>query len=429
MSRDKNDTMKKGINEEIRLQDLREYGILDTPSEAEFEALTFLASQICDVPFALVSLVDAERVWFKSKVGFKEQEIPRAQFFCTEAIKQWESVPKGYVPSGKELFLVEDAQKDARFASLPMVTRKLKIRFYAGAPLISPKGQVLGTLCILDKKPRMLTKEQQHALLALSRLVVSQLELRRMNNMVKIEPVEKDQIEIEQALLTVVNTVSEGITFSDESGFFEVFNPRMEELTGYSMKEANDAPDFNRLMYPGEDEYRRSLNAQKELIATGQVQESETTIRTKSGEKKILWVSSSLVPYRNRKMMLSVYRDITEHKRTDHEVYRSEKRFRVFFESNPLPSWVFDLESLQFIEVNNAAIQHYGYTKEEFLAMSVMDIRPAEDIANLQAALDAIRMRESNTAQGKHRRKDGSVIDVQLSGMISNMIAAMLCWW
>jgi PAS domain S-box-containing protein len=209
--------------------------------------------------------------------------------------------------------------------------------------------------------------------------------------------------------------VSEGITLSDETGFFEVFNPRMEELTGYLMKEANDASDFNRFLYPSEDIYQQALGAQKQLLSTGQAQESETAIRTKSGETKILLVSSSLVPYKNHKMMLCVYRDITEHKRSDYALRINEKRLHIFFESIPLPIWVFDLESLQLIEVNNTALQHYGYTKEEFLAMNGMDIHPAEDIPSFQAALEAIRTKESNTTHGRHRRKDGSIIEVQLS--------------
>ncbi|MGA3288023.1 MAG: PAS domain S-box protein [Bacteroidota bacterium] len=396
--------MSKGTNENTRLRNLREYGILDTAPEAEFDALTFLASQICDVPFALVSFVDAERVWFKSNVGFKVQELPLAESFCAEAIEK------------KELFFVEDAQKDARFASLPMVTRGPKIRFYAGAPLISPKGQVLGMLSVLDKKPHKLKKEQRLALRELSRLVVSHLDLRRNITRLKTTGIEdKNVTESEQRFLRVVHMVSEGITLSDESGFFEVFNPRMEELTGYLMKEANDASDFNRFLYPSEDLYQQALGAQKQLLSTGQAQESETAIRTKSGETKIFLVSSSLVPYKNHKMMLCVYRDITEHKRSDYALRINEKRLRIFFESIPLPTWVFDLESLQFIEVNNTALQHYGYTKEEFLAMSVMDIRPVEDIPNFQTALEAIRIKESNTTHGRHRRKDGSIIEVQLS--------------
>jgi PAS domain S-box-containing protein len=222
-------------------------------------------------------------------------------------------------------------------------------------------------------------------------------------------------VESEHKLLTILNKVNEGITLSDESGFFEVFNPRMEELTGYSLNEANDNPDFNRLLSSTEDEYRRMLSNQKELIITNRVQESEIAIRSKSGEKKILLMSSSMIKYNNRELMLSVYRDITERKKAEQAIRTSAKRFRIFFENNPIPTWVFDLESCQFLEVNNAAVNHYGYSREEFLAMSIMDLRSPEDTESLQEALEIIKTRESNTAEGKHCLKDGTVIDVHLS--------------
>ena len=234
--------MALNSNEKERLQELYEYAILDTQPEIEFDALTSIASQICSAPVALINLVDEERVWCKSKVGLEATQMPRYQFFCNETIKQ------------NDLLLIEDTEKDVRFSSLPIVTNKPKFRFYAGAPLISPQGFVVGTLCILDMKPRTLTEKQRYALIELSHLVVSQLELRRNVRKLETALAEKERVkelvsESENKLLTIINTVTEGITLCDESGFFEVFNPRMEELTGYSLKEANDNPDFNRLLF------------------------------------------------------------------------------------------------------------------------------------------------------------------------------------
>jgi PAS domain S-box-containing protein len=396
--------MSEGIDENTRLSNLRAYEILDTVPEAEFDTLAFLASQICDVPFALVGFVDADRVWFKSNVGFRIKELPLAESFCAEAIEK------------KDLFIVEDAQKDARFSFLPMVTREPKIRFYAGAPLISPKGQVLGMLSILDQKPHKLKKEQQHALEELSRLVVLQLDLRRRVTHIKtLEGENKNAGEIEQQFLKVVQMVSEGITLSDENGFFEIFNSQMEELTGYSMQEANDASDFNKLLYPSENLYQQMLRIHEQLLSTGQAQESETKIHTKSGETKTILVSSSLVSYKNQKMMLCVYRDIAEYKRSDHALTSIEKGYRKIFGSIPLPILVFDSESLQFIEVNNNALKLYGYTKEEFLTMNLMDICPAENIPSFQTDLDMIQRKGSIATHSNHLRKDGSIIEVQLS--------------
>ena len=400
--------MNKKLNEKERLQELHEYEILDTQPEAEFDALTTIASQICDVPIALINFLDEERVWSKSKVGLEEQEMPRNQSFCTETIKQ------------KELLIVEDTEKDTRFSSLPIVMHGAKIRFYAGAPLISPHKNVLGTLCILDTKPRILTENQRTTLQKLSHLVILQLETRRSVLQMKRRLFEKERIEEsategEHKLLDILNLVSEGITLCDESGFFELYNSRMKDLTGYSIKEANDNPDFNRLLSLNEDEYQRLLSKQNELWLTGIAQESEVAIRAKSGEMRILLMSSSLIENNKRKMMLNVYRDVTESKKSEHAIHAGTKRFRIFFENNPIPTWVFDLETHQFLEVNNAAIDQYGYSKEEFLALNIMDLCSEDNTESLQEALETIKTRESNTAQGRHRLKDGTVIDVDLS--------------
>lgn len=154
-------------NEAKRLKVLWQYEVLDTVPEAVFDDLAELAGEICETPFSLLSLVDESRQWFKARHGLSSSETTRDISFCAHAILQ------------PDLFIVPDATKDERFKDSPMVVAEPRIRFYAGAPLITPDGYALGTLCILDRIPRELTASQKKALRVLARLAVTQLELRR----------------------------------------------------------------------------------------------------------------------------------------------------------------------------------------------------------------------------------------------------------
>ena len=161
------------VIEAARVAALDRYAILDSEPEEAFDDLVTLAAHICQTPMAMLSLVDDHRQWFKSKVGVQVRETPKDISICAPAIQQ------------KDLFIVPDTHEDARFRENPLVLGEPSIRFYAGAPLINDDGFALGTLCVVDREPRVLDNEQKEALEALSRLALRQMELRKNLQLLK----------------------------------------------------------------------------------------------------------------------------------------------------------------------------------------------------------------------------------------------------
>ncbi|CAM3724890.1 ATP-binding protein [Mucilaginibacter galii] len=154
-------------NEDERLASLVSYDILDTLEEDEFDEITKLASQICETPVALITLIDQKRQWFKSAVGTDVRETPREYAFCSYTILE------------KDVLVVSNAREDARFANNPLVTGDPNVAFYAGAPIINEEGYPLGSICVIDTEAKELNSQQIAALKTLSNQVVAQLELRR----------------------------------------------------------------------------------------------------------------------------------------------------------------------------------------------------------------------------------------------------------
>ncbi|MFZ9317612.1 MAG: GGDEF domain-containing protein [Vulcanococcus sp.] len=157
------------LDEEQRLRDLQRHAVLDTPSDPHFERIVSLAAEVLDMPIAVVSLVDQNRQWFLARHGLDAEETPRRVAFCAHTISQ------------DSVLVVPDALKDERFSNNPLVLSEPHIRFYAGAPLHSPEGHNLGTLCVIDQKPRQLAPQQQQLLQMMADLVMRELDLRQQS--------------------------------------------------------------------------------------------------------------------------------------------------------------------------------------------------------------------------------------------------------
>lgn len=223
-------------NEEERLEALRAFDILDTPFEPVFDDFTRIASQICSTPIALISLVDADRQWFKSAVGLDAPQTPRDISFCGHAIY------------GKDLFEVENALDDERFVDNPLVTGAPHIRFYAGQPLITSAGLGIGTLCVIDRVPHHLNESQKDTLKVLARLLVQQLETRIH---LRREEELNRQLEAEIALRgKMFASASVAVLVLDGQGYIEKMSAGAARLLRRDIRTLDNKEHFSSICVP-----------------------------------------------------------------------------------------------------------------------------------------------------------------------------------
>ena len=298
-------------DEAARLAALQRYDILDTPPEAGFDRVTRLAAQLFDVPIALVSLVDADRQWFKSCYGLDARQTSREISFCAHAILS------------DEIFVVPDAIQDERFAGNPLVTGEAGIRFYAGAPLKTRAGFNLGSLCIIDTKPRQFSEQQLAGLTDLAALVVDELELRQSERELQSEIVERKNNEERLRLLelAVVNAndailITEAEPIDEPGPRILYVNEAFTAMTGYSREEViGQTP---RILQ-GPDSDRAALDEIRAALEKWQPVRVELLNYRKDGTP--FWEELSIVPVADENgwftHWVSVQRDITDYKRDE----------------------------------------------------------------------------------------------------------------
>jgi PAS domain S-box-containing protein len=321
-------------NEKERLKALEGYNIMDSFDEEEFDRLTKLASLICEVPIALVSLVDGNRQWFKSKVGLDAPETPRDISFCQYAIV------------GDEVFQVEDARQDVRFKDNPLVTGAPGIKFYAGYPLMDPDGFALGTLCVIDREPKKLDATQLIALELLSKEVVSQIVSRKRK-------FEREKLE------KLFNASLDMICIAGADGFFKKVNPAFSNILSWAEEDLLGKPFFD-FFHP--DDIASSIEAFEQLGKGAKLVGFKNRCRTKNG--KYLVINWHANPDPETGEMYAIGRDVTE------EISKSEDISNLFnFQNTVLDGADYSIIATELdgtISVFNKGAQSLlGYSKEE----------------------------------------------------------------
>jgi PAS domain S-box-containing protein len=378
--------------EGARLAALHSYDILDTLPEQTYDDITRLASSICGTPVALISLVDKDRQWFKSRVGLDLDETPRTVSFCAHAILETQ-----------KMLIVPDAQQDQRFADNPAVQGEPHIRFYAGAPLVTEDGHALGTLCVADHTPRQLTPEQEDSLQALARQVMVQLELRQNIAQQKILHAQNKRFR------SMIQHGSDMIGLLSQDGTHLYVSPSVTQWLGYQPEELIGHNVFS-LIHP--EDLPRIQSAFAEVLVGGHIEARQFRCRAADGNWH--WVDSvatNMLEQPDVQAIVVNSRDITERKQTEEALLESEERFQILSRATNDAVWDLNLATDE-LWWNQGLQTLFGYQSSEIeptLQFWSTKMHP-EDLRRVHESLNqAIKAgRQTWSAEYRFRRADGS---------------------
>lgn len=339
-------------NEAARLKALEALNILDTPPEERFDRYTRLAQHILQTPIVLISLIDGQRQWFKSRQGLEATETPRDISFCGHAILD------------NELFCVYDAAADPRFADNPLVTGAPDIRFYAGAPLILNDGERVGTLCAIDRVPRSLSEEQRAALIDLSHCVADELQLQTTKEILAGREVQLQKST--EMVRSIIDTVVDGIITIDAHGNIQTVNPTAERLFDYSATEMV-GQNVKMLMpepfHQAHDGYLQSYisTGQKKIIGIGR----EVIGRRRDGSTFPMELAVGEMRVQGEPMFTGIIRDVSERNAARQALQESTDRLRLATQAAGMGVWEYDLGSRELVW-DDRMFQIYGIKRENF---------------------------------------------------------------
>jgi PAS domain S-box-containing protein len=349
-------------NEFERLLALSSYQVLDTLPEPAFDDLTWLASHICETPTAMVTLVDEKRQWFKSRLGLAAQETHRDLAFCAHSIL------------GTEVMVVPDTWQDSRFADNPLVTGPPHIRFYAGAPLIDGEGFAVGTLAVIDYRPRELDDAQLAALAALGRQAVAQLDLRRRGGP---QDAGAPTAESDARLRIIIDTDPDCVSIVSPDGRLLDVNPAgLALLEASSLDEVRGRP-LRELMAPEDHDRYVAMEAR---VAAGEVASDEFTWVGLRGTRCCVELHAAALLDKGRTIgVLGIARDVTDRRSTEAALRGAERRYRRLVDSNIIGVLIPHVDG-RILEANDRFLGMVGRTQAEVRAGTLRwgDLTPPE---------------------------------------------------
>ncbi|MFN2430185.1 MAG: PAS domain S-box protein, partial [Cryomorphaceae bacterium] len=398
------------INDENRLREIDELHLNGDFSTTEYDAITELASFICKTPVALVSIVKSNSQYFVSHHGFDKSETPLEESICATAIQEKDRV-----------FISEDTRIDERIKDNLSVTGDNNIVFYAGVPLLTENGHALGTLCVIDHKPRTLNQAQIDALKNLANQVLQLFELRRTHLLLEKS---KDQLSDESERLKNIIEATRAGTWEWNVKTGEVLvNDRYLQMLGYTRDELEpiNIDTWYKLVHPADKEYS-DLKIQECFDKKSKFYNIDCRLIHKNGHD--VWVND-----RGRVaawdtdgeplIMSGTHTDMTEKISARMALKQSEEKYKYLFEHNPAPMFIWDFETKEIIDCNSAASMLYGYSRKEFLNLSVIDIRPKEDIGRIEGVsvnedVYSNYNREMHNDLWRHLKKSGELMHVRI---------------
>lgn len=393
-------------NEASRLDALRRYRILDTPPEPLFDDIASLAAQICKTPIALLTFIDSNRQWMKSRVGLNASELPRDISFCAHAVLR------------SDFFVVEDTLADERFADNPLVTSDPHIRFYAAMPLVTRKGYALGTLCVADQVARKLCLDQNRALRQLARQVLSHLELRRQMSDLKRSLLRRKKIwrrlhKTQQRFDLVTRATNDAIWDLNLRTHQIRWSEGIQGLLDDSADEmGSDESGWYERIHP-EDRGRVVSGIQAAIERKEHFWNDEYRIRRREGRYIHVFCRAYLIfngkgePAR----MIGAMMDVTRRKKAEEALQQSEKRFRAIFD-HALIGIVCIHTDRKLIEGNPVFYEMLGYSAGELANNDFTQWTHPDDIAAGIVLFDALvkGQRESYQIEKRYIRKDGAIV-------------------